>query len=64
MAEIPIATDLRLAADLEREHIRRVLRATGGNKARAAKILGLDRRTLYRKASELEGAQGREEDRT
>jgi len=35
--------------ELERRHIRRVLRATHGNKARAAKILGLDRRTLYRK---------------
>jgi two-component system response regulator HydG len=35
--------------ELERRHIHRVLRATHGNKARAAKILGLDRRTLYRK---------------
>lgn len=36
-------------ADLERAHIRRVLEATDGNKSRAAEILGLDRRTLYRK---------------
>lgn len=36
-------------AQLERAHIRRVLSATDGNKKRAAEILGLDRRTLYRK---------------
>lgn len=38
--------------ELEREYIRRVLEKTGGHKARAAKILGLDRRTLYRKVAE------------
>ncbi len=42
-------------ADLEKVHIRRVLAQTGGHKARAAKILGLDRRTLYRKVAELDG---------
>lgn len=41
--------------ELERVYIRRVLRKTGGHKANAAKILGLDRRTLYRKVAELEG---------
>ncbi len=39
-------------ADLERAYIRRILAKTGGHKARAAKILGLDRRTLYRKVAE------------
>ena len=42
-------------AQLERAYIRRVLQKTGGNKAQAARILGLDRRTLYRKAAELAG---------
>jgi DNA-binding NtrC family response regulator len=41
-------------AELERAYIRRILEKTGGHKARAAKILGLDRRTLYRKVAELE----------
>jgi len=33
----------------EVEQITEVLRATGGNKSKAAKILGVDRSTLYRK---------------
>jgi HPt (histidine-containing phosphotransfer) domain-containing protein len=36
-------------AEVERLHIRRVMQATGGNKSRAAEILGVARRTLYRK---------------
>jgi DNA-binding NtrC family response regulator len=35
--------------EVERRYIRRVLEATGGNKTMAARILGVDRRTLYRK---------------
>jgi transcriptional regulator with GAF, ATPase, and Fis domain len=35
--------------DVEREHIERVLRHTGGNKKEAAGILGIDRSTLYAK---------------
>ena len=38
----------RLAA-VERRHIARVLRLVEGNKSRAARILGVDRRTLQRK---------------
>ena len=36
-------------AELERQHIERVLRHTGGNKSRAATILGIERSTLDRK---------------
>lgn len=35
--------------ELEREYIRLVLHKTGDNRAMAARILGIDRRTLYRK---------------
>ena len=35
--------------DVERQHILRVLRAVGGHRTQAAKLLGLDRKTLYRK---------------
>jgi DNA-binding NtrC family response regulator len=38
--------------ELEREYILEVLRQTGGNKSRTAEILGLDRKTLYRKLEE------------
>ncbi len=40
-------------ADTESEQIRRVLGATGGNKSRAAKILGIERKTLYRKLERM-----------
>ena len=40
-------------ADTEAEQIRRVLSATGGNKSRAAKILGIERKTLYRKLERM-----------
>lgn len=36
-------------AELEREYIFEILREADGNKSRAAEILGLDRKTLYRK---------------
>jgi DNA-binding NtrC family response regulator len=40
-------------ADTEAEQIRRVLAATNGNKSRASKILGIERKTLYRKLERL-----------
>jgi DNA-binding NtrC family response regulator len=36
-------------AELEREHILRTLRAVDGNRAAAARLLNVDRKTLYRK---------------
>jgi len=41
--------------EIEKELIFAALRKSGGNKSRAAEILGLSRRTLYRKLRELEG---------
>jgi DNA-binding NtrC family response regulator len=36
-------------AEVERAHIERVLHSVGGNRSEAARILGIDRTTLYRK---------------
>lgn len=36
-------------AEVERRYIERVMQAAGGNKREAARVLGLDRATLYRK---------------
>jgi transcriptional regulator with PAS, ATPase and Fis domain len=41
--------------EVERRYILRVLDAAGGNKSIAARILGLDRNTLYRRLGELRG---------
>ncbi|MDQ1523131.1 MAG: two-component system, NtrC family, response regulator HydG [Pyrinomonadaceae bacterium] len=48
----------RTLEELERQHILRVLEETGGNRERAAIILGISARTLYRKLREYE--EGRE----
>lgn len=39
-------------AELERRHIREVLSVVGGKKSEAARILGIDRKTLYRRVSQ------------
>lgn len=39
---------------VERQQIRKILEQTGGNKTRAAEILGIQRRTLYKKLARME----------
>lgn len=52
-AILQIAKSKRLTLDqLEREYIQEILREVDGNKSRAAEILGVDRKTLYRKLDE------------
>jgi two-component system, NtrC family, response regulator HydG len=49
------AVNRRLTMDqLEREYARAILAAVGGNKSEAATVLGIDRKTLYRKLDEPE----------
>jgi DNA-binding NtrC family response regulator len=45
-SEIP---ELLTLEEIERRHVLRVLEACDGNRTDAAKVLGLDRKTLYRK---------------
>ena len=40
-------------AELERQHILRILKETGGNRSEAARRLGIERKTLYKKAVRL-----------
>jgi DNA-binding NtrC family response regulator len=47
--------------EVETRYMERVLKATGGNKAQTARVLGMDRRTLYRKLDRLiEAGAGRQ----
>jgi DNA-binding NtrC family response regulator len=58
-----LADDWPALAVLERRYIDRVLARTGGNKTRAAEVLGIDRRTLNRMfARERAAAAGRGSD--
>jgi len=55
MQDGPTATDPNAMVDLatlEQQHIRRVLRHTGGNKTESARLLGIGLTTLYRKLAE------------
>lgn len=48
-------TEIVTMDELERRYILRVLSLVGGNKSRAAQVLGFDRRTLYRKLERYGG---------
>jgi DNA-binding NtrC family response regulator len=52
-SERELSGDLPTLSDLEARYIARVLAFTKGNMSKAAKILGVDRKTLYRKRDEL-----------
>ncbi|TAL12879.1 MAG: sigma-54-dependent Fis family transcriptional regulator, partial [Nitrospirae bacterium] len=47
------AEKTRTLAEVERAYILRVMEKTAGNKYQAAQVLGIDRKTLYRKLDEI-----------
>lgn len=49
-----LAADGTTMATLESRYLAAALRAAGGNKTEAARLLGIDRRTVYRRLDELE----------
>ena len=54
--DTPIESNIVRLAELNKNHVLRVLERAGGNKALAAKMLGINRTTLYRilKRTELD----------
>jgi DNA-binding NtrC family response regulator len=50
---LPRAGDEITLKDLERRHLEATLRRCAGNRTQAAKILGIERKTFYRKAKRL-----------
>ena len=44
-------------AEVEKRHILRVLAANNGNKTRAAKVLGIDTKTLYNKLKAYQSSE-------
>ena len=58
VAEASIDEALKLPlAEIEKRHIRRVLASTGGNKTRAARVLGIDTKTLYNKLKSYQSSE-------
>lgn len=51
---IPNSLSLKVSQSDELSRIQDALQITGGNKSRAAKLLGIDRKTLYNKLAQLE----------
>ncbi len=49
----PRSKPIQSLMDAEEQQIRKVLAATGGNKTRAAQILNIERKTLYRKLERM-----------
>ena len=58
IAENNVDETLKLTlAEIEKRHIHRVLASTGGNKTRAARILGIDTKTLYNKLKSYKSSE-------
>ena len=53
VAGAELSADFPKLNELERRYVARVLAFTGGNMSKAARILGIDRKTLYRMRESL-----------
>ena len=60
--EEPLFTGLPTLEEMEKRYLRHVVAAVGGNRSRAAEVLGIDRRTLYRMAERFSLDLGKSED--
>ena len=54
--------ELITLAEMEHRYVYRVLAACGGNKTQAARVLGIDRRSLYRRLDDHKDARDRRRD--
>jgi DNA-binding NtrC family response regulator len=59
--EQPLFADLPSLDELEKRYLRHVLVQVKGNRSRAAEVLGIDRRTLYRMAERFSLSLGEDE---
>jgi two-component system response regulator HydG len=59
--ELENPAELLPMEEVERRYIEHVLRAVGQNRSQAAQILGMDRKTLYRKFARFESVTSREQ---
>lgn len=58
VADNNIEETLKLTlAEVEKRHIQRVLASTNGNKTRAARVLGIDTKTLYNKLKSYKASE-------
>ena len=60
--EEPLFAGLPTLEEMEKRYLRHVVAAVGGNRSRAAEVLGIDRRTLYRMAERFGLDDGKKED--
>lgn len=56
-ADVSFGAGVMSLAELELAYVKHVLSVVGGNKREAARVLGIDRRSLYRRIAWLAGVE-------